>query len=174
MSQNDRVGVKEAENAIRISPFAPGDEAGVIDLILPIQRQEFGIAITAEDQPDLRNIPEFYQTGAGNFWVAKAAARIVGTIALKDIGAGAGALRKMFVAITHRGADGKVAARLLDVLLSSGRSSGLRRIYLGTTDKFLAAHRFYEKSGFQRVDEQDLPEGFPRMAVDTRFYEIDL
>ena len=80
----------------------------------------------------------------------------------------------MFVASTHRGAGGKVAAPLLDVLLDSGRSSGLRCIYLGTTDKFLAAHRFYEKSGFRRVDEQDLPESFPRMAVDTRFYRIDL
>ncbi len=162
------------ENAIRISPFAPGDEAGVIDLILPIQREEFGIAITAEDQPDLRDIPEFYQTGRGNFWVAKAAAQIVGTIALKDIGEGTGVLRKMFVARPHRGPHGKVAVRLLDVLLEHGRSSGLRRIYLGTTDKFLAAHRFYEKSGFRRVDEQSLPQNFPRMVVDTRFYAIDL
>ena len=163
-----------SDDTIRISPFVPGDEANVIDLILPIQRDEFGIPITVEDQPDLRNISEFYQTGAGNFWVAKAAARIVGTIALKDIGEGAGALRKMFVARTHRGPDGKVAARLLDVLLDGARSSGLRRIYLGTTDKFLAAHRFYEKSGFRRVDGRDLPESFPRMAVDTRFYGIDL
>ena len=74
------------EDIIRISPFALGDEAGVIELILPIQREEFGISITAEDQPDLQDIPEFYQTGAGNFWVAKAATRIVGTIALKDMG----------------------------------------------------------------------------------------
>jgi RimJ/RimL family protein N-acetyltransferase len=44
---------------------------------------------------------------------------------------------------------------------------------LGTTAAFLAAHRFYEKSGFRLVDEADLPETFPRMAVDTRFYVIE-
>ena len=159
---------------ISISPFALGDEAGIIELILPIQREEFGIPITSEDQPDLQNIPEFYRMGVGNFWVAKAGARIVGTIALKDIGEGAGALRKMFVASTHRGRGSEVATRLLDVLLSNARLSGLNRIYLGTTEKFVAAHRFYEKSGFRRVDEQKLPENFPRMAVDTRFYGFDL
>ena len=45
---------------------------------------------------------------------------------------------------------------------------------LGTTDKFLAVHRFYEKNGFRAVPPEDLPPEFPRMAVDTRFYAITL
>jgi N-acetylglutamate synthase-like GNAT family acetyltransferase len=43
-------------------------------------------------------------------------------------------------------------------------------IFLGTTDKFLAAHRFYEKNGFVRIDKTDLPAAFPVMQVDTVFY----
>lgn len=50
----------------------------------------------------------------------------------------------------------------------------LTAVYLGTTAKFLAAHRFYEKNRFDLVDAADLPQSFPRMAVDTRFYKIDL
>jgi len=47
-------------------------------------------------------------------------------------------------------------------------------IFLGTTEKFRVAHRFYEKSGFERIDEAELPERFPRMNVDTRFYRLRL
>ena len=158
---------------LSIDSFRPGDEGEIVDLILSIQREEFGMAISLQDQPDLLSIAEFYQTGAGGFWVARASGRIVGTIALKDIGGSAGALRKMFVAEAHRGAAG-VAARLLEQLLASARSSGVRRIYLGTAAVLTAAHRFYEKNGFVRLAPDELPASFPRMAVDTIFYTIEL
>ncbi|MEC4590723.1 GNAT family N-acetyltransferase [Nitrospirillum amazonense] len=153
-----------------IRPYRPGDESGIADLIVPIQREEFDIPITYAEQPDLRDIPGFYQQGAGEFWVAVEGDRIVGTIALKDIGDGAAALRKMFVAASHRGVPHRLAARLLAVLLAHARDRALRAVYLGTTAKFLAAHRFYEKSGFSQITPDELPPSFPRMAVDTRFY----
>ena len=127
-----------------IRRYRPGDEDAIIALIVAIQRKEFAIAITVQDQPDLADISGFYRTGAGDFWVAEHSGAIVGTIALKDIGAGDGALRKMFVAPAHRG-----PARV-------------------------AAHRFYEKSGFERIAPDRLPPRFPRMAVDTRFYRLAL
>lgn len=157
---------------ITVRPFAVSDESAVIDVILPIQREEFGIVITAEDQPDLRSIPAFYQSGAGGFWVAEAEGRIVGTIGLKDIGSGQAALRKMFVAAPFRGRDYGVAQALLRHLLDEAAACGLRDIYLGTTDRFLAAHRFYEKNGFTQIPPTALPPTFPRMAVDTRFYRL--
>ena len=146
----------------------------MLALILPIQREEFGIAITAEDQPDLDDIPGFYQQGVGDFWVARDGARIVGTIALKDIGGHQAALRKMFVAPRYRGAEAGVAMDLLGRLVQSAKDQGLARIYLGTTDKFVAAHRFYEKNGFERIEAESLPPSFPRMTVDTRFYSLGL
>ncbi|ASY67976.1 GNAT family N-acetyltransferase [Sinorhizobium fredii] len=155
---------------MKIRRFSASDEQGVIDVILPIQREEFGIAITAEDQPDLRAIPEFYQTGDGDFWVAAAGERIVGTIALKDIGGAEAALRKMFVAPEFRGREHGVAAGLLDALLAHSERRKIEAIYLGTTEKFLAAHRFYEKNGFVEIAREDLPASFPVMGVDTKFY----
>ncbi|MBB6250260.1 GNAT family N-acetyltransferase [Nitrospirillum iridis] len=157
-----------------IRPYRPGDESGIADLIVPIQREEFGVPITYAEQPDLGDIPGFYQRGAGQFWVAVDDGRVVGTVSLKDIGDGAGALRKMFVAASHRGAPHRLAAGLLNVLLDHSRAQGLRALYLGTTDKFLAAHRFYGKNGFQVVAPDALPAGFPRMAVDSRFYTLVL
>jgi N-acetylglutamate synthase-like GNAT family acetyltransferase len=159
---------------IRIEPFETRYTQQVGELIVPIQQREFGIPITYEQQPDLRDIPGFYQQKAGEFWLALSGERVVGSIALLDIGEGLGALRKMFVATDHRGASAGVAGRLLDALLAHARTRQLRAIYLGTTDKFLAAHRFYEKHDFELVDAATLPASFPRMAVDSRFYRLTL
>ena len=154
--------------------FIPVFTQGVRDLIVPIQQDEFGIDITYDEQPDLQDIPGFYQNGFGNFWVALDGPQVVGTAALKDIGNHQAALRKMFVAPSHRGADKGVAAELLQTLLGHARMTGIKDIYLGTTAQFKAAHRFYEKHGFELVESNDLPDSFPRMAVDTRFYVMHL
>jgi N-acetylglutamate synthase-like GNAT family acetyltransferase len=161
-------------SAIRVLAYAPLNQQGVIDTILPIQQDEFKVPITLADQPDLLDIPGFYQSGTGNFWVALAdgcgTGEVVGTIALRDFGEGRAALRKMFVKGFYRGPQHAVAKQLLDTLLAWAREKGLREIYLGTTAVMPAAHRFYEKNGFELIDAARLPSAFPRMAVDTRFY----
>lgn len=156
---------------IEIVPFCKRHLSGVVDIILPIQQSEFGIPITLDAQPDLLDIPGFYQQGSGNFWVALHGSEVVGTIALLDIGDGQGALRKMFVKAQLRGSRRKVAHRLLQVLLDWCKLHNLREIFLGTTAKFLAAHRFYEKNGFSEIKQTELPDSFPVMSVDTKFYK---
>lgn len=148
--------------------FSPRYADQVFDLILSIQTREFGIAITREDQPDLARIAEFYQNGNGNFWIARAGDAVVGTIALLDIGNQQVALRKMFVRADYRGKD--VARALLGQALLWAKARHVCDIYLGTTAKFLAAQRFYEKNGFTEIAKTDLPPSFPIMVVDTKFY----
>jgi N-acetylglutamate synthase-like GNAT family acetyltransferase len=157
-----------------VVPFSRALQDDVIELILSIQQVEFGFAIRAEDQPDLLQVEDFYQTGAGGFWVALAGGKPVGTIALRDMGEKQGALRKMFVKAAYRGREHGVAETLLRTLLGSARVGGIEEIFLGTTEKFLAAHRFYEKHGFVQVVPHELPVAFPRMALDTRFYKLGL
>ncbi|MGE5678674.1 MAG: GNAT family N-acetyltransferase, partial [Pseudomonadota bacterium] len=72
--------------SIDIRVYTEEYKEDVINLILSIQQGEFGIPITREDQPDLSNIPGFYQPGKGNFWIALWDGQVVGTIALIDIG----------------------------------------------------------------------------------------
>ncbi|MEW6265836.1 MAG: GNAT family N-acetyltransferase [Thermodesulfobacteriota bacterium] len=155
---------------IEIVPFTDQHRAGVIDVILPIQQSEFGIPITLEAQPDLLDIPGFYQKDRGNFWVALSDGEVVGTVALLDLGRGQGALRKMFVKAPFRGAKHGLARQLLETLLDWCHLKSVRAVYLGTTARFLAAHRFYEKNGFTEIQKSDLPEAFPVMLVDTKFY----
>lgn len=159
---------------ISIRPYQRSDTGGVFAVILQIQQKEFNIPISAEDQPDLSVVDEFYRHGKGQFWVAEANGHIVGTTALKDIGEDQAALRKMFVAEPYRGSEFGNARKLLAALISHVRERSTKKIFLGTTDKFLGAHRFYEKNGFFRIPEADLPVHFPRMAVDTQFYVIKL
>lgn len=159
---------------LHIVPFRMECRKTVIDLIVPIQQQEFGLAIDLAAQPDLIDIPGVYQQGKGGFWLALQDDQLVGTVALLDIGHGQAALRKMFVKASHRGHPHGVAQRLLKTLLDWCQRQQLREIYLGTTAQFLAAHRFYEKQGFERIDIAELPAHFPRMSVDTRFYRMQL
>jgi GNAT superfamily N-acetyltransferase len=159
---------------IAIQPFATKYADAVASLILPIQQQEFSVPVTLADQPDLTDIPGFYQARHGNFWIALDDGIVVGTIGLLDIGAGLGALRKMFVARSHRGAQFGVARHLLDELLGWTRAHAFTGVYLGTTAKFLAAHRFYEKNGFLEIRQEQLPASFPVMKVDTKFYHYSL
>jgi len=159
---------------LRIRPFQPDDAPNIAELILTIQQQEFGVPITLADQPDLQDIEAFYQQGAGQFWAAFWEEQLVGTVALLDIGQKQGALRKMFVAASHRGGAFGVAPQLLATLVGWARQHQLRELFLGTTDRFHAAHRFYEKHGFQPVPAHELPARFPVMKVDSRFYRLDL
>jgi GNAT superfamily N-acetyltransferase len=160
----------------RIAPWTPADRDAVIDFVLGIQQGEFGVPITAADQPDLADVPGFYGRAAGGFWIARDADAdaVIGTTGLLDHGDGAAALRKMFVRHDRRGLGHGVAAALLATVLDHARTRGLRVLRLGTRPEMQAAHRFYEKHGFRRIEPGDLPPAFPRMHVDSVFYRLDL
>lgn len=144
--------------------------ADIVQLILHIQRNEFDLSITADDQPDLQNIQEHYQAPGGNFWVATIAGQIVGTVALLNLGKGDYSLRKMFVKSQFRGSSLGVASALLRYAESWALDRGAGAIYLGTTDRFLSAHRFYRKNNYRELPKSNLPESFPLMSVDTLFF----
>lgn len=157
-----------------IDPWAPADRDALIEFVLGIQRGEFGVPITAADQPDLGDVPAFYGKGSGGFWVAREDGAIVGSVGLLHHGDDAAALRKMFVRADRRGRAHGIAERLIATVLDHARAAGLRTLCLGTRPDMLAAHRFYERHGFHRIDETELPPSFPRMRVDSVFYRLDL
>jgi N-acetylglutamate synthase-like GNAT family acetyltransferase len=156
--------------AFTIKPFTAVQRRAVANLVLDIQRREFGIPVTLEAQPDLVDIAGFFRKDSGEFWVALSGRTTVGTIGLVDMGEGRGALRKMFVHAAWRGAEKGVAQGLLDTLLRHAATHGMTEVLLGTIDKFVAAQRFYRRNGFVEIAESELPASFPRMSVDTTFF----
>jgi N-acetylglutamate synthase-like GNAT family acetyltransferase len=155
---------------IEIKEYSSENSDDILDMILNIQVNEFEISINRESQPDLLSIKEFYQTGNGNFWLAEDNSAVVGTAALKDIGDHYAALRKMFVKKEYRGEGQNISRLLLETVFRWGREKKIEKFFLGTTDKFTAAQRFYEKNGFIEIRPGELPENFPVMKVDSKFY----
>jgi len=159
---------------VTVQSFLPKYHEQIINLILYIQQNEFAVPITLEEQPGLLKISEFYQKGKGNFWIAVANDTVVGTMALLDIGNNQGAFQKCFVRKDYRGKNIGVAQQLLDTLLDWAKSQSITAIYLGTTEIYTAAHRFYEKNGFTEIPKGELPKSFPLLQVDTKFYRYEL
>lgn len=142
----------------------------ILDLILPIQQLEFKVGLTLEGQPDLLDIELHYQKKGGVFWGAWFGEELIGTIALIPISEESGALRKMFVKKEFRGKGLAVAQSLLDTLTTHCGNNKISKLYLGTTDVLKAAHRFYERNGFQWIDRQSLPSHYPVMMGESIYY----
>ena len=155
-----------------IRPFVEADRDGLVGLVLPIQQGEFGLAVTAEDQPDLADPAGAFRAGGGEVWVAVHGGDVVGSVGVLHASADDMVLRKMFVRSDQRGTG--LAAALLDTAVRWATEWGYRRILLGTTAVMHAAQRFYAAHGFEPIDEDDLPAHFPRMAVDSVFFARDL
>ncbi len=153
---------------IIIQPFQKKYGRQVQALISTIQRKEFNLPITLEQQSDLLDISGYYQKDKGDFWIALDGDSVIGTIALLDIGHGNAAIRKLFVKKEYRRKS--VATKLLDQLLEWAEAYQLKQIYLETIAIFPSAHRFYEKNGFVKIDITELPRSFPVMSAESKFY----
>lgn len=159
---------------VTIQFYLPKYREEVINLILDIQHNEFKVPIRLEEQSGLLKIPEYYQKDKGNFWIALDNHQLVGTIALLDLDHHQAALQKFFVRQDFRGKNLGIGQKLLNTLLDWAKIQSIRAIYLGTTEVYKAAHRFYEKNGFIEVTQFDLPNNFPLLKVDTKFYKHEL
>ncbi len=160
---------------VEIRPFTPELTEQVVALILGIENDELGFHMTVADQPDLLEIPSFYQSGRGGFWVAlNPENEVVGTIGLIDTGHEFGVVRKMFVKKEWRGSEKATAMGLFSRLENWAVEKGFESVMLGTHTVLKPAIRFYEKLGFRKIPRADLPKGFPVMSVNNIFFKKSL
>ncbi|MGX7204923.1 GNAT family N-acetyltransferase [Enterococcus pingfangensis] len=157
----------------KIIPFEEKYTQEVVELILSIQRDEFQIDLTVEDQPDLLKIKEEYIETGGNFWIALSDDQVIGTIALVKLENHCGAIKKMFVTKDFRGAK-QIGKKLLDTLVAYCENQGYEYLYLGTVEVLKAAQKFYQKNGFERIKKSEMPKDYHLMAVDTVFFKRTL
>lgn len=160
-------------NHITITEYKPSYEEEIIRLILTIQKDEFHLPVSIQDQPDLHHIPSVYQKN-GNFWVALYQEHPVGTLGLISLNARQAALKKMFVEKDFRGAPFSAASALMDHAAAWASSHHMTDLFLGTADTFRRAHHFYENHHFQQISREELPPHFTAMKIDTRFYHLSL
>lgn len=160
--------------SFRIQSFELKYQPEVISLIERIQVREFDIPIEEGQRSELQSIPESFQKDKGNYWVALFNEKVIGTIAVVDIGHHAFELRDVFLDSDYRGKVTGFAKQLLDTVLGWSIQQDVNTIYLGTTLKFKAAHRFYEKNGFCEIARLEMPPYCKPMDCDEKFYRLDL
>jgi GNAT superfamily N-acetyltransferase len=80
----------------------------------------------------------------------------------------------MFVKKGYRGKDYGISQLLLTKVFDWSIKQSASSIYLGTMNQFKAAHKFYEKNGFQKIIKSKLPLNFIQNPIDDIFYKKHL
>jgi N-acetylglutamate synthase-like GNAT family acetyltransferase len=72
----------------------------------------------------------YYQKGKGNFWIALDNHKVIGIIALLDMGHPQSVFEKFFVCKDYRRKNVGVGQQLLNTLLAWAKSQSIQAIYL--------------------------------------------
>lgn len=108
------------------------------------------------------------------YWVSLHDNEIIGTVGVLRIDGNFSILKNMFVKKEYRGKDSMIASLLLNKVFDWCNSQRIDTIYLGTMDQFKAAHKFYEKNGFEKISINKLPSSFITNPIDDIFYKRKL
>ena len=122
---------------------------------MSIQNEEAKIDLSLAEQPDLTDIARFYQKDGGNFWIALADGKVIGTVGLMMKENGCAVLKKFFVQKAYR--SQKVGLALYTQLLTFAAGKGVKHVILDTPSVAHASHRFYERAGFRQITKAQLP-----------------
>jgi N-acetylglutamate synthase-like GNAT family acetyltransferase len=160
---------------ISIQIYSDIHQKQVENLVLGVQNDEFKLGLTAQDQPDLPNIGKFYKNG--RFWVAlNEQNQVVGTIGLEPLNESQAALRKMFLDKSMRGnKDLNLAQNLFETLLTFAQQRGFQELWLDTPPPAKAAHRFYERNGFELMPRESVPSTYKVPSInDLKIYRLTI
>ena len=144
----------------------------VIDLILHIQNSEAKINLTIEEQPDLLDVPLYYEKDGGMFWIAVDKNEVIGTIAFMNYGNGNAVLKKFFVRSDWR--NKKIGYALYEKLISCLKDRKYKQVLLDSPSVATASHRFYEKAGFKRITKENVPFHYKYPDRDSYLYLLEL
>lgn len=159
---------------ITICQFENKYTQAVIDLVLHFQNDGTRPIVTVKDQPDLLNITCEYIDKGGNFWIAKDDEKLIGSIGIMPYSADIAVLKKFFVYEDYQGNPYHIGRKLYDNLLSFAKENKIKTILLDTPYNTTRAHKFYEKAGFKKITEDNLPIKFSHPYKDCDFFILSL
>lgn len=140
---------------IEIQTYSGMFDDEIISLILGIQNKEAKINLFLNEQPDLKDINVYYQKNGGEFWLALDNGNVIGTIGLMKMENHCAILKKFFINAKYR--SQKIGLKLYQALLQFAKSKNTKHIILDTSSVAIVSHRFYERTGFQRISKTELP-----------------
>ncbi len=126
------------------------------------------------EQPIFVSRTESVKIIPDNYWVATCDQEVVGTIAISKKENHCAILTKMFVRKGYRGKEIGLSQNLLQTALKWSRDQGIKHIFLGTMTQFVAAQKFYEKNGFEKINEDELPSDYIKNPLDSIYYRYTI
>lgn len=159
---------------MKLIPYESRYKNQVIALILYLQNYDNQVDLSLEEQPDMNAIEDYYMATGGNFWlVVTEEGMVVGTIGLL-VKEQVGVLKKFFVHQDFRGREKGASSLLYQALVADCQAKDVKTIVLDTPSKCYAAHRFYEKQGFQQIEKEDLPIRYDYPDRDSLIFILKL
>jgi len=138
-----------------------------IDQMIKEIALEFDQPISSKPTDSTPLIPDKY-------WVALSNNEVIGTIGVVKIKTNFAVLKRMFLKKSFRGKIFGVSNLLLQTSINWCIENGIKQIYLGTMNQFKAAQIFYNKNGFKRISENELPHDFLHNPLDKVFFHRNL
>jgi len=146
------------------------DKEDVINLALHCQNDGSRPVVGVEEQPDLLDIKKHYFSTGGCFWVAKDNKKLAGSIGLMNYGDGIGILKKFFVYEEYRGQPNHLGQKLYKELLRFAYCNNYKLLLLDTPKNTERAHKFYNKAGWKKILQEELPIQFHHPYQDSDFF----
>lgn len=103
---------------------------------------------------DLENIEKIYVRPGGCFYVVEEDGVIIGMGALKRHANGEGEIKRMRIAPEKQRRG--LGQMIFDALLKTAVKNDISRIFLDTTNRQIAAQKFYQKNGFKETHREEL------------------
>ena len=153
---------------IKIITYQEKYKQQIIELILHIQNEEAKINLSLEEQPDLLDIPVCYEKDGGEFWLAVENDTVIGTLALMSKGNGNAVLKKGFVRADYRNCG--ILGQLYETLLEFAKEKGITTFIFDTPSVATNCHHFFEKRGYRRITQEELPFEYEFPDRDSYIY----
>lgn len=137
-----------------IAPASVADAPAVIALIGRVYA-EYGLVFDpAVEVPDLLAFPRHYAPPAGAFYVARHEDRVVGSVGIERLDAGAAEVHRLYLDAHLRGRG--TGRALMEVVLAWCQAQGIGHLVLWSDTRFDRAHRLYERMRFRQTGERTL------------------
>jgi GNAT superfamily N-acetyltransferase len=144
-----------------IVPFEPDHADGFRSLVADTLR-EFGFEPDPALDADLDDPAATYAA----LWVALDGGRVVGSVALRDLGGDTLELKRMYLRQDQRGRG--FGKELLLLALDWARAHDTKVVRLDTSERMVAAQHLYEAYGFERVVGDAPRQGQCRLLYELR------
>lgn len=146
----------------------------IVKFVEAIQVEEFKLPIKSCANQCILNAQTTYNFQDKSFfwYVQDDDGSVIGTIGLKALSANKMELKKFFVLPKYRGKG--LAHNLHLTAIDAAKEMSIENLFLGTVNELKAAHRFYEKNGYEQITQDSLPLEFQVGFLDTVFFRKNL